>query len=154
VPFFQSERPSLTCSGGGKSSESLKVRYSHVCPQNLPQEVLHFLAERIDTVPHLEALLIIWGSDREWGARELSARIYLGESSVQELLQDLLHAGLLTTDDSRTFKFEAAAHVKELMPEIAETYRRNISHVATLIHNKASPSVREFARAFDFKKDR
>ena len=40
------------------------------------------------------------------------------------------------------------------MLQVAATYRRNIARVATLIHEKTSSSVREFARAFDLKKDR
>jgi hypothetical protein len=41
-----------------------------------------------------------------------------------------------------------------LMEKVASTYRRHLSAVASFIHSKASRSVREFARAFELKKDR
>lgn len=122
--------------------------------ENISAEVLRFLAERIDTVPHLEALLIIWQSGRSWDAVELSARIYIPQPATQLLLQDLQRAGLLASENSARFGFHAAEDILQLMPQVDTAYRRNISRVSTLIHHKASSSVREFARAFDFRKDR
>jgi hypothetical protein len=40
------------------------------------------------------------------------------------------------------------------MPEVAAAYRRHLVPLATFIHSRASTAVREFARAFDLKKDR
>jgi hypothetical protein len=40
------------------------------------------------------------------------------------------------------------------MPEVAASYRRHLVPLATFIHSRASTAVREFARAFDLKKDR
>jgi hypothetical protein len=42
----------------------------------------------------------------------------------------------------------------EVMPELAAAYRRHLVPIATFIHSRASTAVREFARAFDLKKDR
>lgn len=122
--------------------------------ETLPAEVLRFLVERIDTVPHLEALLIIWQSGSRWDARQLSERIYLPQPATQLLLQDLQRAGLLVSDDAVRFGFDATDDMRQLMSQVDAAYRRNISRVSTLIHHKASSSVREFARAFDFRKDR
>jgi hypothetical protein len=41
-----------------------------------------------------------------------------------------------------------------LMAQVATEYRRHLVAMATLIHSKAPSSVREFARAFDLKKER
>ncbi len=41
-----------------------------------------------------------------------------------------------------------------LVAEVAETYQRNLARIAMLIHSKPSSSIKEFARAFDLKKDR
>jgi hypothetical protein len=121
----------------------------------LPPEVVRFLNERIDTVPHLEALLIVWQSGCAWDAHQLSTRIYLNTSSAQRVLLDLQRAGLLKSDDSGRFSFESTiAGAHDLLRQVSHTYQRNIARVATLIHNKASSPAREFARAFDFKKDR
>ena len=42
----------------------------------------------------------------------------------------------------------------QVMPEVAAAYRRHLVQLATFIHSRASTAVREFARAFDLKKDR
>lgn len=121
----------------------------------LPAEVVGFLSERIDSVPHLEALLIMWHSGTTWDAAQMSARIYVEKASAQALLQDLQRGGLATSEDRISFKFDGrSASAQALMPLVAESYKRNVTRIATLIHNKASSSVREFARAFDLKKER
>jgi hypothetical protein len=121
----------------------------------LPPEVVRFLNERIDTVPHLEALLIVWESGSAWDARQLSTRLYVDEQSAVCLLQDLNRSGFLVTEDGMWFAFGGEDKgAQEIMPLLARTYRRNIARVATLIHNKTASSAREFARAFEFKKDR
>lgn len=122
---------------------------------DLPSEVVRFLNERVDTVPHLEALLIVWESGAAWDARQLSTRLYVDEEAATRVLHDLSRAGLFVTTDSVWFVFDTGnVGAQELMPQVARTYRRNIARVATLIHDKTSSSAREFARAFEFKKDR
>ncbi|MEP7314627.1 MAG: hypothetical protein ABI859_18735 [Pseudomonadota bacterium] len=122
---------------------------------DLPIEVLRFISERIDSVPHLEALLILWDTGKAWDAREMSRRIYLEERSTQSVLLDLQRAGLAMSGDAVSYTFDARwPGAPGLMPQIALTYQRNVTRIATLIHNKASSAVREFARAFDLKKER
>jgi hypothetical protein len=126
-----------------------------VSVDNLPQDVLRFLHERIDTVPHLEALLIIWHSKAAWNARLLSSRIYIDEASAQVLMLSLQRAGLLSSEDSVSFSFDASwSGAEQLMPRVSETYYSNIMRVTKLIHGKVSSSILEFARAFDLKKER
>jgi hypothetical protein len=122
---------------------------------SLPSDVLRFLQERIDTVPHLEALLIIWQSKHAWHARQLSSRIYVDDATAQILMLSLQRAGLLSSDDSATFRFnDHMPGMEELMSRVSQTYYSNIMRVTTLIHGKASSSILEFARAFDLKKER
>jgi len=123
-------------------------------PAGLPDEVVRFLQERIDSVPHLEALLIIWESSRSWNAAGMAARLYVAEPAAQAVLQDLQRAGLATADDNGWFSFDASSEMAEVVPQVAESYRRSVIRVATLLHNKASSPVREFARAFNLKKER
>ena len=59
----------------------------------IPADVLHLLEEQIDTVPHLEALLLIWNSGtHSWTADEIATRIYVNSGTAANLLQDLAHA--------------------------------------------------------------
>lgn len=124
--------------------------------EQLPDEVLRFIAGHIDTVPHLEALLLLWeSSGRCWRAEELAARIYVGPEAGVRILKDLEQRKLAKPGtDPACYVFDGAWDSGQLMQKVAATYRRHLVQVATLIHAKGSPAVREFARAFDFKKER
>ena len=124
----------------------------------IPARVLQFLAERIDTVPQLEALLLLWENpQRQWSEEELAARIYVGRQVAATILQALQRQQLATAGPGSPVRYlynpqwDASG---EVMPELAATYRRHLVPIATFIHSRASTAVREFARAFDLKKDR
>jgi hypothetical protein len=121
-----------------------------------PADVLGFIADRIDTVPHLEALLLVWESkDSGIGAQELAARIYVSVDASVQILKDLEQRRLVRAGAAADeYLFDARWDTTgELMARIATTYRRHLIRIATLIHAKASPSVREFARAFESHKE-
>jgi len=117
---------------------------------------LRFIFDNIETVPQLEALLLIWqNSMRTWTAEELAARIYVGSTDAKNILDELRRRGLATHDPG----IDAYRYASDwdptnaLMRRVAETYGRNLVGVARMIHSKGSASVREFARAFQIKKD-
>jgi hypothetical protein len=117
-------------------------------------DVLRFIADRIDTVPHLEALLLVWESKNSGiGAEELAARIYVSLEASGQILKDLEQRKLVRAAAGE-YLFDARWDTTgEFMARIAATYRRHLIRIATLIHAKASPSVREFARAFESNKE-
>lgn len=123
---------------------------------DLEDEVLRFIFENIDTVPHLEALLLIWQSGTTpWSADTLAARIYVGSVQAKTILEDLRRLGFVSQEsDGGTYRFAPEWDAeRQLMPRIADTYRKNLVGIARMIHSKGSASVREFARAFQIKKD-
>jgi hypothetical protein len=53
-------------------------------------EVFQFILDRIDSVPHLEALLLLWNSrPTKWSSKELVARLYVETEVARKLLVDL-----------------------------------------------------------------
>jgi DNA-binding HxlR family transcriptional regulator len=124
----------------------------------IPAHVLQFIAERIDTVPQLEALLLLWeGSQRAWAEEELAARIYVSHQVAAQTLQALLRQNLVTAESAPTPQYRYNPQwdpTGQVMPDVAAAYRRHLVQLATFIHSRASTAVREFARAFDLKKDR
>lgn len=123
----------------------------------IPEDVLRFLSENIDTVPHLEALLLMAESPAEWWTDDsLAARIYSTREAAAVLLKDLAHRRLVRAENvtSLRYQYDASWDTAGLMPEVMIAYRRQLIRVATFIHSKGSASVREFARAFDLKKER
>jgi hypothetical protein len=123
----------------------------------ISQHVLQFIAQQIDTVPQLECLLLLYEHDREaWIPEKVAARIYTSPPTARAILETLQRRGLVAADgDPPRYRFSPGGSVsRELVRDVAEEYQRNLVPIATFIHSKASASVREFARAFDLKKDR
>lgn len=118
-------------------------------------EVLRFVFENIDTVPHLEALLLIWQNASEsWSADRLAARIYVSTAQADGILDDLHKRGFVSQEDSGSYRFASGwEEGQALMPRLAKIYSRNLIGVTRMIHSKGSASVREFARAFQIKKE-
>jgi hypothetical protein len=123
--------------------------------EGLPEDVLRFIVDRIDSVPQLEALLLMWESaGKRWTEEEIAARVYVGGDTARGVLQGLTQRRLLRLEGSSRYVYDPAwDETGQLMPKVAETYRRQLVKVAKAIHAKASPSVQEFARAFQLKKD-
>jgi predicted transcriptional regulator len=121
----------------------------------IPDNVLQFIAERIDSVPQLEALLLLWeNSQRPWTEDELAARIYVSRAVAAQILQSLQRQNLVTSESARYQYNPQWDATGQVMEEVATSYRRHLVQLATFIHSRASTAVREFARAFDLKKDR
>lgn len=123
----------------------------------LPQDVVRFIVEKIDTVPHLEALLQLWKHPGEyWIAEMLAGRIYVSADQARTVLRDLEQRGLIKRVGEPVihYAYDAAWDTGgSMMDLVATTYRQQLIPVTTLIHSKASRSVLEFARAFEIKKD-
>jgi len=121
--------------------------------EELPQEVLRFIADHIDSVPQLEALLLMWDTaPQAWDAETLSRRIYLPTSAAGAILSDLERRKLITTVE-RGYTFNRESPEVAVVPQLSAAYRRQLARVAGLIHTKASAGVLEFARAFRLKKE-
>jgi hypothetical protein len=119
-------------------------------------DVLRFLDEKIDTVPHLETLLLMSESPRAWPVGEIATQVYVTHERAQVIVDELVRRKLLAPAEiSQYYEFKPADDRDRLLvDELGRVYRANLRLVATIIHEKASGSIREFARAFELKKDR
>lgn len=124
----------------------------------IPAHVLQFIAERIDSVPQLEALLLLWENlQHAWTEEELAARIYVSRQVAAQTLQALQRQNLVLAESVEPPRYRYNPQwdpTGQVMPDVAAAYRRHLVQLATFIHSRASTAVREFARAFDLKKDR
>lgn len=126
--------------------------------QPLPdEEVLRFILDYLESVPHLEALLLIWQNQTTvWHPDMLAARVYVSPAIGRAILEDLARHGLLRAvpEQRGAYMYEPAWDAERgILPRLAELYRRQLIQVTKLIHSKGSASVREFARAFQIKKE-
>ena len=123
----------------------------------ISEDVRNFIVRRIDSVPHLEALLLLWElPSKRWAEAEIASRVYISRERAGLMLQDLVRHGLIacSSDSAGYFQYEPSWDEARVMPKVAATYRRQLVGVATLIHAKSSSeAVRQFAQAFKLKSD-
>jgi hypothetical protein len=121
---------------------------------NSVEKVDQFIVDHIDTVPQLEALLLLWKSrPRVWALNELAKSLFLSVEETRTTVDPLVRRGFVAAGPSEDHSYQAGAH-DELIAAVNDTYRRELIRISRMIHSKAPASVREFARAFLFKKER
>jgi hypothetical protein len=117
--------------------------------------VERFLLDSIDTVPHLEALLLLHQSPvTVWTVGDLAARIYVNDKQASGILEDLTRRALIVRLEQNPAKYQYSARSAEqcvLLDKVAQTYRTQLVQLTRFIHSNASGSVRDFARAFRLK---
>lgn len=126
--------------------------------EQVRKAVDEFIAEQIDTVPHLEALMILWNSrPKEWTVPEMAKALYISDDAARTLLQDLSRRDLAVQMSApvETYSYQSISEEQDaLLRSVDAIYRREVVRISTIIHAKAPSSVREFARAFRFIKEK
>lgn len=121
-------------------------------------EVDQFILSRIESVPHLEALLLVWRSKpKTWSAEQLAQWLYVKPALVRDIVDDLVRKRLLVAGPSSPDQYGYASEPEQqdhLIQAVQQTYQRELVRISNLIHSKPSAAVREFARAFRFTKER
>lgn len=120
------------------------------------EDVDQFICDHIDTVPHLEALLLLWNSrPQAWSPDETAKALFVTPGAANAILQDLVRRGLIVRHIScpETYRYEPQLSRDQLVSEVDATYRRELVRLSRMIHSKPSASIREFARAFRLKKE-
>jgi len=116
-----------------------------------------FLLEQIDSIPHLEALLLLWNSrPRLWTAEDVGKALFLKTDAARLILADLVRKKLISVsrEQPEAFWYEQEAERDMILTAVDSAYRTDLIRVTRLIHSKPSAAVRAFAQAFRLKKDR
>ena len=125
--------------------------------ENEKYHVDQFLQDQIDTVPHLEALLLLWNSrPKPWSVEEMANGLFVAREAAKEILEDLVRQRLIVPVSAarEVYRYESEPDKDRLLAAVDSTYRRELIRISRMIHSKPSKAVREFARAFRIKKDR
>ncbi len=121
---------------------------------SLREEVDRFIIDEIDTVPHLEALLLLWNSrPREWSLEDMAKALYTSPEAARTILSDLERRQFVMLNDKERFLYRLSER-DGLIDGVDRIYRREVVRISNMIHAKPSASLREFARAFRLKRDR
>jgi hypothetical protein len=123
----------------------------------IPEAVRQFLLEYIDSVPQLEALLLMRESPAEdWTSEMVLKRLYINPPAASDVLAALCARGLLVPVRNSTSAYRycpRAAELASVVDCLAETYRLQLIPVTNLIHSKSSSSIQRFADAFRMRRD-
>jgi hypothetical protein len=121
-------------------------------------EIDQFILDRVESVPHLEALLLVWRNrPQTWTVGQLAQRLFVEPEVVKKIMDDLVREQLLVVESKVSEQYcypKESESSDRLIQAVDQTYRRELVRVSNLIHSKPSAGIREFARAFRFSKER
>lgn len=118
----------------------------------IPEEVRRFVLDHIDSVPALEALLIMMRNrETRWTAEAMAAELYMDRRTVAPFLADLGVRGLCGSqpgEEPAYYWRPATPELADSLEQLAEVYAKHLVPVTNLIHSKPRASVRGFSDAF------
>lgn len=113
------------------------------------------IAERLDSVPELEAVLLLREhAARGWTAEEAGTRLYVSTTVAAHVLATLAERGFFSATDATYRYAPATPEIADAVDQLAIAYRRHLVAVTEIIHSKPSRNVRDFANAFRLRKPR
>jgi hypothetical protein len=126
-----------------------------VTASNVPADVRRFLLAVIDSVPHLEALLLLRADPaKAWDAHALAARLYVDGAAASRVLSDLGAHHLLRLEREGWWRFDTSdAERVRIVDRLVEVYSRHVVEVAELIHSTSDRKAQRFADAFRWRKE-
>ncbi len=121
-------------------------------------DAYEFILQNIDSVPHLEALVLLWNSRPVgWTCEELASRLYVPAERTAQVLRDLVRMQLIAESPGPPPRYSYVPKSEEqndLLASLDSAWRRDLVRISTMIHSKTSSGVREFARAFNLKQEK
>jgi len=118
-------------------------------------QVDRFILDRVESVPHLEALLLVWRArPQAWSAEAMARRLWVKPEVAKCILADWERDGLLIRlSGEEKYVCQPDTETERLLEAVNESYRREMIRISNIIHSNASTAIREFARAFRLKKE-
>ena len=118
----------------------------------IPLEIQSFILHSIDSIAHLEALLLLREQRQAaWRSPAVAQRLYVPPPQCEMILERLHELGFLTRSDEG-YRFTAGSEIDAMIGTVAELYTTQLIPVTNLIHSKPK-RVQQFADAFKLRKD-
>jgi hypothetical protein len=123
---------------------------------DFPAELRAFIAQHIESLAQLEALLRL-RKDREqsWDAAALAREIYITEDMAAGIVADLERRGFVQrVPDPPAYRYDPAnAEFDRLLDQLATLYQQRRVAVITEIYSNPTKKVQTFADAFRLRRD-
>lgn len=117
-----------------------------------PADVRRFILTSIPSVPFLEAVLLLRAEPLDWDGARLARRLYVGERTGADLLDQLVAAGIGARDEGGV-RYAPSAELRGLLDGLAQAYADDLVAVTDLIHSRIDKRAQQFADAFRFRKE-
>lgn len=122
-------------------------------PEEIPDDVRRLIADSIDSIPELEAVLLLRECrPRTWTAAQAGERLYVSKTVAAHVLGVLEQRGFFSRDGESFRYAPASPELEATVDALAATYSHHLVAVTQLVHAKPSAGVRHFADAFRFRK--
>jgi hypothetical protein len=122
-----------------------------------PAELEQFLAQQIESLAELEALLFIRAEpERHWNCEDMSRLLYITADMCAGLLAELERRGFVrpVPDAEGTYQFHPASpEIDRLLGELAALYQERRVAVSTQIYSRPVKKVQTFADAFRLRRE-
>lgn len=123
----------------------------------IPDDIKRLVLLSIPSVPYLEALLLLRGNATQaWRCSVVAQRLYLSDKETQNVLDELVLAGVLTIDERElpAYRYQPKSeNLCQMIDRLAAIYATNLVDVTHLIHSKMNKKAQQFADAFVWRKE-
>lgn len=121
----------------------------------LPLDIKTFLIESIDSIAHLEVLLMLYNNkDREWDAESVSKELRSNHHSAENQLSQLTNKGFFKVNDFKKYKYGPSSdEVNQKIARLHDIYNEMPVAVVTCIYDKPKDILKDLSDAFRLKKD-
>lgn len=119
----------------------------------IPPDIQDFVLRHIDSIAHMEALLMLWReASQGWQPDAVAARLYIPVSNAEAVLERLAALGLLRKESGRFHCDCASPQTHEMVARLAGLYASHLIPITNLIHAKRENRIQQFADAFKLRK--
>jgi hypothetical protein len=126
-------------------------------PDEFSHELKQFVEHNIESVPQLEALLLLRKErGRGWKPVDIAKSLYIQEDAASALLADFARRGFVnqaTSDAGAVVYRPRDETIDRLIEELEVVYQNRRVAVISLIYSKPLNKVQTFADAFRFGKE-
>jgi hypothetical protein len=133
------------------------MRNGGLMRDDFPPGLKQFIDQHIESVPQLEALLLLRQQpQRQWLATAIAKQLYIPEEAAAALLADFVRRdfAILAAGEEAGYSYRARSdETDRLIDALASAYRDRRVAVISLIYSKPINKVQTFADAFRFGKE-